>query len=171
MRRFFTLLGALLLLVITVPLALSQDLSESPSILRDIWEILKPLVVVLVSTVGSVLIPVVAFRLVGFLGIKNENEAKALEAKVRDALHQSAENALKYALFKLNVVPTMNQDLPKAVIETAIDYVKSKNPDTAAEAKVDEKDLTEIILSKAPNIISALAEAAKAKTAEPKPAR
>jgi hypothetical protein len=158
MRKIFSLFAALCLIVFVAPLALAQSIvgnPTSPPFLLQIWGVVQPLVALFISIVGPVAVTWISLRLVALLKINDENAKKELERKIRDALHDSAANALKFALAKsgmpLAVAPA------GAVISEAIEYVRSKNPDTAAEAGVSDNDLREIILSKVPDVLATIA--------------
>jgi len=98
-------------------------------------QIFMPLLTAVV-TVGSA---VVAKRLNDWLGLKNES-------LLRDALHQAAENGLAYALTR------GSNPASGAVIKDALDYVKSKNPQTVKKLRVSDAALVEIIKSKASRV-------------------
>jgi hypothetical protein len=168
--RILALFLALILLIFVVPLALAQEAGDSiidrSSWLHAVWEIVQPLVVLLVSTVGPALVGWISYRLVGLLKISDENAKKEMEAKIRDALHAAALNGLKYAMTRAGL-PAVGKPT-KAMVDTAIDYVRTKSPDTAFQAGVTNDDLAQIILSKAPDVIAMIA-AAKAKPAAAKP--
>ncbi|MGE3305030.1 MAG: hypothetical protein AB7I52_03585, partial [Rhizobiaceae bacterium] len=79
---------------------------------------------------------------------------------IRDALHASALNAVKFAATKWNWIPAVGATVPRQIVEEAIDYIRTKNPDTADQAGVDDYDLEQIVLSKVPDIIGQIAGAA-----------
>lgn len=142
------------LLVITgIQIAYADDLvaAPSPSFLVDLWEVVQPLAALFVSTVGPALVTWIAYRLVSLLQIKDENEKKALEAKTRDALHQSAMNGLKAALARAGYTQVFGP-LPQSILAEAIEYVKTKNPDTIEQAGASLEDVGDIVLSKVPDL-------------------
>lgn len=163
MRYTLALFAALCLIVLAIPLALAQagaSPAESGGILADVWEILLPLVTLLVSTVGPVLVGWIAARLIAVLQITDENARKELEARLRDALHAAALNGLKYAVTRLGLsgsILTVNDP----VVRDAVEYVISKNPDTVIQLGIGENDIAEVVLSKVPDVIGALAAAKK----------
>lgn len=99
----------------------------------NVWlEIFMPLI----SVVLTAIIGVVAARVSDWLNLKNEK-------LLRDALHQSAENGLRYAL--TNGAGPKSQE----VIAAATRYVKNKNPETLKRLGVSDNALTDIIKTKA----------------------
>lgn len=161
MRKIFALFAALCLLVFFAPFALAQSVVAPSSPLYEIWLIVQPLVVLLVSTVGPALVAWVSYRLVALLKISDENAKKEMEAKVRDALHQAALNGLKYALTKAGLPASGLSGKPSpAILGDALDYVLTKNPETVQQAGVATGDIRQIILSKVPDVI-AMVTAAK----------
>lgn len=162
MRKIGALFAALCFVVVLVPiLAFSQDTGvvSKQSFLYDIWTIVQPLVVLLVSIVGPVLVTWIAVRLTSLLNIQDESKRKEVEKQVRDALHNSALNGLQYAMTRAGLPAGV---LPNAgIIQDAIDYIRTKSPDTAEQAGVDDDDLTQIILSKVPDVFAKLAVVAK----------
>lgn len=123
--------------------------------LFDVWTIVQPLATLFVSIVGPVLVTWIAMRLVGILRITDETKKKELEQRVREALHAAAENGLKYALAKAGL--PVGAPVSAAVLEQAIDYVRSKSPDTVKQTGVRDDDLEQIILSKVPNVLAQIA--------------
>lgn len=149
--------------VVPVEVVPVEDTVATDSSFFPLWEILQPFVAVILTTIAPVvgaLLIAVLYKLFNFLGIKDENAQKALEAQFRDALHKSAEAALKYAIAG-RVGPIgdlITGSVPPDLINSAIEYVRSKNPDTAA--KVSEKDLAQIIMSKVPDVMATIAASA-----------
>lgn len=119
------------------------------SIWFDVWNIVQPLVVLLVSTVGPVLATWIAARLIALLKVNDEKQKLEIEAKLRDALHQSAANALKFAFAKSGVSAVA---ITGAVMGEAIRYVEEKNPDALVKLGVHQDALRDIILSKVPDL-------------------
>ena len=157
MRHAFTWVAlaiiASLLALIALP-ALAQDaetLIARSSIWFEIWSILQPIVVLLVSTVGPVLVAWIAARLLALMKISDEKQKLELEAKLREALHQSAGNALKYALAKAGL--PAGGAIGAAVIADALRYVEEKNPDALNKLDVHTEALRDIILSKVPDLV------------------
>lgn len=132
--------------------ALAQDapVIARSSIWFDLWTIVQPLVVLFVSIVGPVMVTWISARVLSFLKVADEEKRIEIEAKLRDALHQSALNAVKFAVGKAggsSVVATGN------VITEAIGYVQEKNPEGLQKLGVSETALRDIILSKLPDLI------------------
>lgn len=124
--------------------------------LYEVWTIVQPVVVLLVSTVGPVLVTWISARLIALLKVTDEKQRVEIEAKLRDALHQSAGNALRYALSKAGVphgVIQIGGDVNGAVLAEAAKYVVEKNPEALQKLGVDAKALNDILLSKLPELI------------------
>lgn len=141
------------LLVLAALPALAQDtgpIIARSSILYDVWSIVQPLVVLLVSTVGPVLVTWLAARLLALMKISDEKQRLEIEAKLRDALHQSAANALKFAMAKTGVPAGA---IGGAVMAEAMRYVEEKNPEALSKLDVHPDALRDIILSKVPDIV------------------
>ena len=128
----------------------AEPMIATSSIWYDVWTILQPVVVLLVSTVGPVLVTWLAARLLALMKISDEKQRLAIEAQLREALHQSAANALKYALTKVGM--PAGGAIGGAVLAEALRYVEEKNPDALARLDVHTDALRDIILSKAPDI-------------------
>ncbi|CCF19183.1 exported protein of unknown function [Pseudorhizobium banfieldiae] len=136
--------------------AFSQVVDAEPvispsSVWYDIWTIVQPVIVLLISTVGPVLVAWLSARLIALLKVSDENQKAALEAKLRDALHQSAANALKYALVRAGL--PAGAHVAGAVIDEAMRYVEEKNPDALDKLGVHSEALREIIMSKVPDLL------------------
>ncbi|NTD85509.1 hypothetical protein [Agrobacterium tumefaciens] len=123
--------------------------------LYEVWTIVQPIVVLLVSTVGPVLVTWIAARLIALLKVTDEKQRVEIETKLRDALHQSALNAVKYALMKtgLSVNPAQ---ISGQLVTIATEYVREKNPEAVQKLGVDAKALEEIIMSKLPELVKAV---------------
>lgn len=127
--------------------------------LYEVWTIVQPVVVLLVSTVGPVLVTWISARLIELLNVTNEKQRVEIEAKLRDALHQSAANALRFALSKAGVphgviqIGGIGGAVNDAVLREAAKYVTDKNPEALQKLGVDGKGLEEIILSKLPDLL------------------
>ncbi len=134
--------------LITGTFAFAQDAPAiaPSSALYDIWTIVQPIVVLVVSTVGPVLAAWISARLIALLKVKDDAAKLEIEQKLREALHQSAENAVAYAKARLSKGAT--SFAREAVINTALDYVKEKNPDALEKLKVSEPALADIIIAK-----------------------
>jgi hypothetical protein len=156
---FFAAAGLMLAAFISLAFAQVGPAPQSPSILLDIWSIVQPLVVLFVSIVGPVLVTWVGARLVAFLQVADEAKRKEIEQRVSQALHQSAANALKFAMAKLGVAMPTSLDIRSPIVLEAIDYVRSKNPDAVDAFGLDDGSLAEIIMSKVPDVMATIAVA------------
>lgn len=146
---------AALLAFVAYP-AFAQDAAPviaPSSIWFDLWSIVQPVVVLLVSTVGPVLVTWISARIISFLKVSDQAKQAEIEAHLRDALHQSAMNALKYAMAKTNIAPSM---IGATVISEAVKYVEDKNPEALAKLNVHGDALRDIIMSKVPDLMSKL---------------
>lgn len=154
MRKIVSLFASCVVITgMLVTWALSQEVNAgSPDWLKAVWDIVQPLVMLFVSIVGPVLVSWLAYKIVSFLNIRDENEQKALELKIRDALHQSALNALKYAWAKSGITDPTKITSPE-VIKTAVEYIKDKNPETVEKTGLSTDGLKDIVLSKVPDVI------------------
>ncbi|MND22676.1 hypothetical protein D3C80_130590 [compost metagenome] len=126
------------------------------SVWYEVWTIVQPIVVLLVSTVGPVLVTWIAARLIALLKVTDEKQRVEIETKLREALHQSAANAIRFALSKAGVphgVIRIGGAINDAVLAEAAKYVTEKNPEALQKLGVDAKGLEEIILSKLPELI------------------
>ena len=122
------------------------------SIWYEVWTIVQPVVVLLVSTVGPVLATWIATKLISLLNVTNEKQRVEIEAKLREALHQSAANALRFALSKAGL-PNVGGVISDTLLAEARKYVVEKNPEALQKLGVDAKGLEEIILSKLPDLL------------------
>lgn len=120
--------------------------------LYEVWIIVQPVVVLLVSTVGPVLVTWISARLIELLNVTNEKQRVEIEAKLREALHQSAANAIRFALSKAGL-PNVGGVINDTILAEASKYVIEKNPEALQKLGVDAKGLEEIILSKLPDLI------------------
>ncbi|MBA8799130.1 hypothetical protein FHW77_002849 [Agrobacterium sp. RC10-4-1] len=120
--------------------------------LYEVWTIVQPIVVLLVSTVGPVLVTWIAARLIALLKVTDEKQRVEIEAKLREALHQSAANAIRFALSKAGL-PNVGGVINDTILTEASKYVIEKNPEALQKLGVDAKGLEEIILSKLPDLI------------------
>lgn len=122
--------------------------------LKDILDIFRPLIEVVILTVGVPAIAVVSTKIVSHLNIKDEAEREKIEATVNDALHKSAQNAMVYAAAKLRIplvsLAVGNVEQRNEVLAEAMDYVYEKNPDALRKLGVDGKMLKDILMSKIP---------------------
>lgn len=126
------------------------------SVWYEVWTIVQPVIVLLVSTVGPVLVTWISARLIALLKVTDEKQRVEIEAKLRDALHQSAANAIRFALSKAGLphgVIRIGGAINDAVLAEAAKYVAEKNPEALQKLGVDSKGLEEIILSKLPDLL------------------
>lgn len=121
-------------------------------ILRDIWTILQPLILLLVSTVGPMLVAWVAYHLTRLLRIEDEAARVRIEAELSAALHRSAENAIRVAMARLGANATTEQ-----LLREALPYVERNNPDALERFGIDRHGLADILLGKVPSILDAAA--------------
>ena len=125
------------------------------SIWYDLWTIVQPIVVLLISTVGPALVTWLSMRLITLLKISDEKQRIEIEARLRSALHESALNALKYAVTKTGL-PLRLDSIPGPVLDVAVEYVAEKNPQALSNLGVDVKALQDIIMSKVPEVVKAV---------------
>lgn len=126
------------------------------SVWYEVWNIVQPIVVLLVSTVGPILATWIAARLIAFIKVADEKQRVEIEAKLREALHQSAANALRFALSRAGVphgVIQIGGVINDTLLAEASKYVIEKNPEALEKLGVDGKGLEEIILSKLPALL------------------
>lgn len=118
---------------------------------KEIWDVVAPLAVTILGTVGPVLAIWVSTRLVSFLNIKNDAVRVDMESQLRDALHLSAQNGINFALQKLGIPAinlATNPSNTEAVINLAASYVKDKNPEALEKLNVDSSQLKDIVSAK-----------------------
>lgn len=132
-------------------------------LLLELGAVVWPLISLFITLVGAAIVPFLAGRLIKRLGIENADKKAEVEAKLREALHQSGQNALMFALSKAgyasplsvsNLVHNAPLD-PKvkakldAVVQSAVkDYLIPKMPGTIKKTKASETDLEDIVISK-----------------------
>lgn len=155
MRPYFTVglvaVIAALLALFAYP-AFSQDgapVIAPSSIWFDLWSIVQPVVVLLVSTVGPVLVTWISARLISLLKVSDEAKKAEVEARLREALHQSAMNALKYAMTKYGAGSAAAS---ATLMAEAVRYVEDKNPEALLKLNVNREGLRDIIMSKIPDL-------------------
>lgn len=128
------------------------------TIVNDIWSVIFPIVQLLVVTAGPILVGWLVARISSVLKINGEAARAEFEKNLRDALHQSAVNALKLVTAKLmtgnaNAVPlAQSLDLNRDVL---IEYVMKRNPEAVEYFNLNPKGVMDIIQSKIPDLFSA----------------
>lgn len=127
----------------------AQPVIAPSSWLYDVWSIVQPVVVLFVSTVGPVLVTWISARLIGLLKVTDEKQRAEIEAKLREALHQSAANAINFAIAKTGV-GVRPRPTSEEVLRLAASYVTAKNPEALHKLGVDANGLREILMSKLP---------------------
>lgn len=121
----------------------------------------RPLIELVVSIAGPVIVTWLSIKLATVLNVKADKDKTELETRLRDALHISATNAIDYASKTLGVDLLANKTLVAGtgipagvttaqVIQTAADYVKDKNPETLTKLNVSDSQLKDILLTKVP---------------------
>ncbi|MDZ7926127.1 MAG: hypothetical protein U5L46_02970 [Agrobacterium sp.] len=169
-RLFYYLVGLVAFICVSwfiLTPAFAQDavpVIAPSSIWYEAWTIVQPVIVLLVSTVGPVLVTWISARVISLLKITDEKQRIEIESKLRDALHQSAANAVRFALAKAGVIHVGGQ-VSGAIIADAARYVIEKNPDAIAKLGVNTKALNEIIMSKLPDMIQGVSVLQSAETA------
>ncbi len=151
---------ALAVIFCCAPFVYAQDAAPAAATAVDptswlyvTWTIVQPLVTLLVTLFGPVIIGIVAAYLVKLLRITDANQQAALEGQLRAAVHQSALNAVKFALGKLGL--PASAALTATVISTAMAYVQDKNAGDLAKLGVSEDKLKDILTAKAQDVASA----------------
>ncbi len=159
--KFTIILLAAALFVIAVFLPMlsyaqaAEPIVAPSSILFDVWTIVQPLIVLVGSIVGPAFATWISLRIVSVLKLTDEKRKLEIEAQLRDALHQSAANALKFALAKARITAIAPGLLTASMVADAAAYVAEKNPDAISRLNVNGDALRDIILSKAPDILGA----------------
>jgi Mn2+/Fe2+ NRAMP family transporter len=143
----------LFLVVLSPAQAADEPIVSPSSIWFDVWQIVQPIVVLLVTTVGPVLVAAISARVLSVLKVTDENKKLAIDQQLRDALHQSATNALKYALAKARITAPVTGLVTASMIADAATYVEEKNPEALAKLNVGGNALRDIIMSKVPDIL------------------
>jgi len=148
----------LVAIVVAPAFAQTADSVVAPnSVWYEVWTVVQPIVTLLVATVGPLLVTWISVTLASLLKVSNEKQQKELEQQISNALHQSALNALKFALAKLGVALPASLDVRSPLMIEAIEYVRSKNPDAVDAFSLDDDQLADIILSKVPDVNAILA--------------
>jgi len=128
-----------------------------------IWAFMSPILLSLGSILGPIIAVWLAAKVTSLMNISDANKRKELEEKLRDALHQSALNGLKYAAAKyagrLHGFGFLDLVQPE-ILSTATEYIRNKNPDATDAFNLSDRDLHEIIMTKIPDV-KALLETSK----------
>lgn len=159
--RFVTLLAVLFVLALTLHPAYAQETAPviaRSSIWFDLWAIVQPLVVLLGSIVGPVLITWISARLISLLKVADEKQQLDIQAKLRQALHDSAANALKFALARSgiaggSIASVTASAITSAMLRDATKYVEEKNPEALQKLGVTPNALRDIIMSKVADLL------------------
>lgn len=159
--RFVTLLAVLFVLALTLHPAYAQETAPviaRSSIWFDLWAIVQPLVVLLGSIVGPVLITWISARLISLLKVADEKQQLDIQAKLRQALHDSAANALKFAIARSGITGSAIASVTasavtSAMLRDATKYVEKKNPEALQKLGVTPDALQDIIMSKVPDLL------------------
>lgn len=159
MGRVYYLIAAVLAVVCLVAFFLSPAWAQDAepviapsSWLYDVWTIIQPIVVLFSSTVLPALATWISFRVASLLKVTDEKQRVEIETNLRNALHQSALNAMKYAFAKAGL-PAIGGVITPGLVAEAVTYVTEKNPDALKKLGVDDRALEEIILSKIPELV------------------
>lgn len=131
-----------------------------------VWDAIAPALILAITGLIGTLATILAAKLNAWFNVTNEIQVRANEVLIRNVLHDAVWSAVKVAAVKTGVtLPQLNgtAPMPKVFMDTAIDYVRTKNPDTAVAAGLmpdaeGNKNLSEIILSKVPDLIKMLSE-------------
>ncbi|MBD8665308.1 hypothetical protein IFT59_18875 [Rhizobium sp. CFBP 8752] len=159
--RLFALLAVLFVLALTLHPAYAQEATPviaRSSIWFDLWAIVQPLVVLLGSIVGPVLITWISARLISLLRVADEKQQLDIQAKLRQALHDSAANALKFAIARSGITggaiaSVTASAVTSAMLRDATKYVEEKNPEALQRLGVTPDALQDIIMSKVADLL------------------
>lgn len=128
-----------------------------PFLMELATQVVLPVAVMAFSTAGTILVPALVYKLVSWLNIKEDVKRKELEEKWVATLHAAGANGLKVAMARLGMGTTaITGKVSAEALSMAVNYVKSKNPETVAKLGVSEKDITDVILSKVPDLLARL---------------
>lgn len=114
------------------------------NLLTEFWtEVLQGPLVLILATAAATYAGVLAKKLNTWLGLQNEQ-------KLREALHQAAENAIGFAAGKsgLSVAEALKSGLRDTLLAVAADYVHDKNPTALKVLDVDDRKLSDILVAK-----------------------
>lgn len=142
-------------------------------LLITILVILRPALEVFLSVAVPALVTVLAAQAIRFLGIKSEDQKIKVEADLRNALHEAAQNALLFAMTKYGIKsggnnatidigwiaskagsgdPGASELMGKVLNEAVEYYLMPKMPDSITKLKATRQDLEDIVLSKIPRV-------------------
>ncbi len=146
---------------------------EPNSIMNDLWASIQAPVLLLLTTVITAAAGWLAVKVNTFFNVTNEAQARANEVVIRNVLHEAVWSAAKYALQKTGLkIEDLKTGMPsKEFTQIAIDYIRTKNPDTASAAGMTstpkgDDALSEIITSKIPDLVKMLMESKPAPAAK-----
>jgi hypothetical protein len=160
--RLSALFAILFVLALTLHPAYAQETAPviaRSSIWFDLWAVVQPLVVLLASIVGPVLVTWISARLISLLKVADEKQQLEIEGKLRQALHDSAANALKFALARSGIsggaiASVAASAVSGAMLLEATKYVEEKNPEALQKLGVTPAALQDIIMSKVPDLLA-----------------
>jgi len=160
--RFVALLSFLFVLALTLHPAHAQEAAPviaPSSIWFELWAIIHPLVVLLGSIVGPVLVTWISERLISLLKVADEKQQLDIQAKLSQALHDSAANALKFAIARSGIssgaiASITASAVTSAMLRDATKYVEEKNPEALQKLGITPNALQDIIMSKVPDILT-----------------
>lgn len=134
-----------------------------PSFTQTLWaNVQGPLTALLSATLITVA-GWLAVKVNTFFNVTNKAQQQQNEVIIRNILHDAVWSAVKFASQKAGVTidELASPGLPpKQFVDSAVEYVRSKNPDAAAG--VSDADLREIIVSKVPDLVAQQQPAAPA---------
>lgn len=122
--------------------------------LKDLYQVLKPVIDLLVITVGPLLVGWVSLQVSGFLKLKNDSEKASFETALKNALHEAARNGVRMAAARAGISMGdlekgfINSDTVDKVRDMAVDYVLAKNPEAVKKFDLPPGGVADIVLSK-----------------------
>jgi uncharacterized protein (DUF697 family) len=161
--RLFALFSILVVLALIFQPAYAQEVTAPviapSSIWFELWAVVQPLVVLLGSIVGPVLVTWISARLISLLKVADEKQKLDIEAQLRRALHDSAANALKFAIARSGIAggtiaSITASAVTSAMLRDATKYVEEKNPDALQKLGITPNALQDIIMSKVPDLLA-----------------
>jgi hypothetical protein len=142
-------------------------------LLLSLLPILRPLLEVFITVVAPTMVTWLAYRLVSLLKITDDKQKAEVEATLRDALHESAKNALLYAMTQFGLSGSgtnMSQSVMElsrkagagdaaaqvkleGLVDMAVNnYLIPKMPETIKKLKATPEGLADIVISKVPAV-------------------